>query len=141
MPVEQRLLNHDPPATARHGFVTTLALEISKRVCQGRQRSKSGRWVGKCLDLSKAYKQLPVHPSHRDLAVIFYGLSLLASHRAAARDFHEAPAQAIYPSLFVAQGNDSLRHANKVKVHAQNHEGRLETWGLTNLQRGAPCFM
>ena len=28
--------------------------------------------MGKCLDLSKAYKQLPVHPSHRDLAVIFY---------------------------------------------------------------------
>ena len=43
-------------------FVTALALEISKRV----------RWVGKWLDLSKAYKQLPVHPSHRDLAVIFY---------------------------------------------------------------------
>ncbi|CAJ1374305.1 unnamed protein product [Effrenium voratum] len=53
-------------------FVTALALEISKRVCQGRQRCGSGRWVGKCLDLSKAYKQLPVHPSHRDLAVIFY---------------------------------------------------------------------
>ena len=52
-------------------FVTALALEISKRVCQGRQRRGSGRWVGKCLDLSKAYKQLPVHPSHRDLAVIF----------------------------------------------------------------------
>ena len=29
-------------------------------------------WLGKCLDLSKAYKQMAIHPSHRHLAVIFY---------------------------------------------------------------------
>jgi hypothetical protein len=28
--------------------------------------------LGKCLDLSKAYKQMAVHPDHRHLAVIFY---------------------------------------------------------------------
>ena len=35
---------------------------------------KSGnlKWVGKMLDLSKAYKQLPIFPSHRDLAVVFF---------------------------------------------------------------------
>lgn len=34
---------------------------------------KSGnfKWVGKMLDLSKAYKQLSI-PSHRDLAVVFF---------------------------------------------------------------------
>ncbi|CAJ1350568.1 unnamed protein product, partial [Effrenium voratum] len=53
-------------------FITAMSLDVSKRVCSGRQRSGSGQWVGKCLDLSKAYKQLPIYPPHRDLAVIFY---------------------------------------------------------------------
>ena len=34
--------------------------------------SKELEWVGKTLDLSKAYKQLPITPNHRDLAVVFF---------------------------------------------------------------------
>ena len=30
------------------------------------------QWLGKILDLSKAYKQLPILPEHRDLAVVFF---------------------------------------------------------------------
>ena len=30
------------------------------------------QWLGKTLDLSKAYKQLPILPEHRDLAVVFF---------------------------------------------------------------------
>lgn len=41
--------------------VVALTLELGKR--------KEFDWVGKTLDLSKAYKQLPILPSHRDLAV------------------------------------------------------------------------
>jgi hypothetical protein len=35
-------------------------------------KAKELDWVGKTLDLSKAYKQLPILPSHRDLAVVFF---------------------------------------------------------------------
>ena len=45
-------------------YVIALTLELGK---------KAGlNWVGKTLDLSKAYKQLPIKPSHRDLAVVFF---------------------------------------------------------------------
>ena len=30
------------------------------------------QWMGKTLDLSKAYKQLPIEPGHRDWAVAFF---------------------------------------------------------------------
>ena len=45
-------------------YVIALTLELGKT--RGLNR------VGKTLDLSKAYKQLPIRPSHRDLAVVFF---------------------------------------------------------------------
>jgi len=45
-------------------YVVALAPELGKTKGQG--------WVGKTLDLSKAYKQLPIKPDHRDLAVVFF---------------------------------------------------------------------
>ena len=45
-------------------YVSALTLELGK--------TKGLDWVGKTLDLSKAYKQLPIKPSHRDLAVVFF---------------------------------------------------------------------
>ena len=43
-------------------YVVALTLELGK----------TKELVGKTLDLSKAYKQLPILPSHRDLAVVFF---------------------------------------------------------------------
>ena len=43
-------------------YVSGLALRIASSVVGGKQKSGSGRWLGKCLDLSKAYKQMGVLP-------------------------------------------------------------------------------
>ena len=53
-------------------YVVGLSLRIAEAVVSGKQKHGTGNWHGKCLDLSKAYKQLAVHPRHRHLAVIFY---------------------------------------------------------------------
>ena len=53
-------------------YVTSLALRIAESVLEGKQKFGSGRWLGKCLDLSKAYKQMAVHPDFRHLSVIFF---------------------------------------------------------------------
>ena len=45
-------------------YVTTLAIQLGKH---GKYR-----WKGKCLDLSKAYKQLPLWPPHREMAVVHF---------------------------------------------------------------------
>ena len=45
-------------------YVVAMALKLGKH--------KGLNWVGKTLDLSKAYKQLPIKPGHRDLAVVFF---------------------------------------------------------------------
>ncbi|CAE7804359.1 unnamed protein product [Symbiodinium sp. CCMP2592] len=50
-------------------YVASLALFIAERM-QGLPASKRMPWHGKCLDLSKAYKQMAVHPRDRDLCVI-----------------------------------------------------------------------
>ena len=38
-------------------YVTSLALKIAEAVSSGRQKHGSGKWLGKCLDLSKAYNR------------------------------------------------------------------------------------
>ena len=53
-------------------YVTGLALRNADSLASGATGPGMERWLGKCLDLSKAYKQMAVHPSHRHLAVIFY---------------------------------------------------------------------
>ena len=53
-------------------YVSGLALRIASSVAGGKQKSGSGRWLGKCLDLSKAYKQMGALPDHRYLSEIFF---------------------------------------------------------------------
>ena len=53
-------------------YISGLALRIAEAVKNGEQRFGSGEWYGKCLDLSKAYKQVGIDPRHRHLAVLFY---------------------------------------------------------------------
>ena len=50
-------------------YIASLALFIAECL-QGSKLSARARWLGKCLDLSKAYKQMAVHPRDRDLCVI-----------------------------------------------------------------------
>ena len=54
------------------GYIAGLALCVAERLAAGGCGPSGEAWLGKCLDLSKAYKQMPVHPDHRHLAVIFY---------------------------------------------------------------------
>ena len=53
-------------------YVVGMAMHLAEAITAGLQKFGSGRWQGKCLDLSKAYKQLAVKPEHRDLAVVFF---------------------------------------------------------------------
>ncbi|CAE7239643.1 unnamed protein product, partial [Symbiodinium sp. CCMP2456] len=51
-------------------YIASMALHVAKEIQGGRVHPAAKLWKGKCLDLSKAYKQLAVHPDHRSLAVI-----------------------------------------------------------------------
>ena len=53
-------------------YITSMALQVARAVAEGKQKHGSGRWLGKCLDLSKAYKQVGILPEHRHLSVIFF---------------------------------------------------------------------
>ena len=56
-------------------YMANLAMLIS-RAENERSRAKGvppRKWVGKTVDLKRAYKQVPLHPSHRDLVVVFQG--------------------------------------------------------------------
>lgn len=98
-------------------YVAGLALKLTQAVAGGNQKFGSGRWVGKCLDLSKAYKQLAVRPEHRDLAVIFF------------HDAHGAP------KYFVA---NSLMFGSTAAVYAFNRVSR-SLWFLFNKMLIVPC--
>ena len=50
-------------------YLASMALSIASKLTDAAHRVD---WGGKCLDLAKAYKQLPIHPDHRRLAVIFF---------------------------------------------------------------------
>lgn len=52
-------------------YISGLALKIASAISSGDCASKTGKWLGKCLDLSKAYKQIGILPEHRYLSVIF----------------------------------------------------------------------
>ena len=57
-------------------YVAATATEIAK-VLTGRsercnKKPRNSDWVGKCYDLTKAYKQMAIWPGHRDLAVIYF---------------------------------------------------------------------
>ena len=84
---------------------------------EGKQKYGSARWLGKCLDLSKAYKQMAVHPDHRHLAVIF---------------FHRADGT---PVFYVA---NSLMFGATAAVFSFNRVSR-SLWFLLNRMLVIPC--
>ncbi|CAE7578571.1 unnamed protein product [Symbiodinium sp. CCMP2592] len=51
-------------------YVASLALLIAKKAKN--QKHGSGAWLGKCLDLTKAYKQVALHPDQRDLCITYF---------------------------------------------------------------------
>ena len=51
-------------------YIASMALHVAKEIDGGRAHASACSWQGKCLDLSKAYKQLAIHPAHRPLSVI-----------------------------------------------------------------------
>ena len=55
-------------------YIASLAKKIGEleRLRAERLGCKPRPWKGKTLDLTKAYKQLPLHPEHRDLAVVYF---------------------------------------------------------------------
>ena len=53
-------------------YITGMALKIAEQLQLGPTGPGREPWFGKCLDLSKAYKQLAIHPEDRHLAVIFF---------------------------------------------------------------------
>ena len=52
-------------------YIAGVALQLASLVSRGKPTFGKGSWTGKCLDLSKAYKQMGVVPNHRDLSVIY----------------------------------------------------------------------
>ena len=98
-------------------YITGLALKIAERLAQHAQGPGVEQWVGKCLDLSKAYKQMAIHPSDRHLAVIF---------------FHSATGQ---PKYFVA---NSLMFVASAAVYSFNRVSR-SLWFLLNKMLVIPC--
>ena len=50
-------------------YFACLVLNICKRILASSSRDDLAEWSGKCLDLSRAYKQLAILPEHVDLAV------------------------------------------------------------------------
>ena len=98
-------------------YIVGLGMRIAEAVSNGRQREGSGAWLGKCLDLSKAYKQLAIWPEHRDLAVIF---------------FHGRNGD---PRYYVA---NSLMFGATAAVYAFNRVSR-SIWYLFNKMLVIPC--
>ena len=85
-------------------------MSVRADLAAARREYGSGNWLGKCLDLSKAYKQMGVHPSQRHLAVIF---------------FHKADGQ---PVFYVA---NSLMFGASAAVFSFNRVSR-SLWFLMN---------
>ena len=98
-------------------YISGLALRIASSVVGGKQKSGSGRWLGKCLDLSKAYKQMGVLPEHRYLSVIF---------------FHDAEGK---PRFYVS---NSLMFGATAAVYSFNRVSR-SLWFLLNRMLLIPC--
>eukprot|EP00435_Cladocopium_sp_Y103_P010287 s5853_g2.t1 len=98
-------------------YIAGLALRIAESVAAGQQKFGSGKWLGKCLDLSKAYKQMGIAPAHRHLSVIF---------------FHGHDGQ---PRFYVA---NSLMFGATAAVYSFNRVSR-SLWFLLNRMLAIPC--
>ena len=91
-------------------YIASFALRVAEAVSTGQQRYGSGEWKGKCLDLSKAYKQMGIHPSGRHLAVVYF----------AGEDGR--------PRFYVA---NSLMFGSTAAVYSFNRVSRSIWWLLT----------
>ncbi|CAE7230241.1 unnamed protein product [Symbiodinium sp. CCMP2592] len=49
-------------------YISAMALHVAREVSEGRAHKDASEWKGKTLDLSKAYKQLAIHPSSAENA-------------------------------------------------------------------------
>ena len=98
-------------------YVSGLALKIAAAVSKRSSTSGESAWLGKCLDLSKAYKQMGVLPDHRHLAVIF---------------FHDYAGQ---PRFYVS---NSLMFGATAAIYAFNRVSR-SLWYLFNRMLLIPC--
>ena len=98
-------------------YVAGLALKIASRLSEGSGRFGRGPWLGKCLDLSKAYKQMGIAPEHRYLAVIFF------------------KGKQGVPRFYVA---NSLMFGAAAAVYAFNRVSR-SIWWLFNRMLLLPC--
>ena len=90
-------------------YVIALALQLREYA--------SMAWVGKTLDLSKACKQLPILPEHRDLAVVFF------------RDKEGQPRYLV---------SNLLMFGSTAAVYAFNRVSR-SLWFLRNRYLHSPC--
>eukprot|EP00435_Cladocopium_sp_Y103_P049944 s2858_g15.t1 len=98
-------------------YIAGMALGIGERLSSGARGPGVEQWLGKCLDLSKAYKQMAVHPDHRHLSVIFY------------HDCNGAP------KYYVA---NSLMFGACAAVYSFNRVSR-SLWYLLNKMLAIPC--
>ena len=115
-------LNHASTVTAYLklqdvDYVAGMALKIAERLADNPHGPGAQRWLGKCLDLSKAYKQMAIHPDNRHLAVIF---------------FHDERSQ---PKYFVA---NSIVFGSTAAVYSFNRVSR-SLWFLLNKLLVIPC--
>lgn len=98
-------------------YIAGLALCIAERLAADNPGPAMEPWLGKCLDLSKAYKQMAVHPDHRHLSVIF---------------FHDIDGR---PRYYVA---NSLMFGSCAAVYSFNRVSR-SLWYLLNKMLAIPC--
>ena len=52
--------------------VAAMILEVARRCKDGKHKHGNEPWVGRCLDLTKAYKQMCVSERDADVSVIFF---------------------------------------------------------------------
>eukprot|EP00435_Cladocopium_sp_Y103_P044145 s2882_g12.t1 len=98
-------------------YVTGMTLRLAERLVSSSSGYGVEQWVGKCLDLSKAYKQMAVHPEHRHLSVIF---------------FHNKDGA---PRFYIA---NSLMFGSCAAVYSFNRVSR-SLWFLFNRMLAIPC--
>ena len=98
-------------------YMTGMALKIAERLVASESGPGVELWLGKCLDLSKAYKQMAIHPNHRHLAVIF---------------FHDLSGR---PKYYVA---NSMMFGSTAAVYSFNRVSR-SLWFLLNKMLAIPC--
>lgn len=98
-------------------YIMGLAMQLAFASSSGKQAHGSGAWLGKCLDLSKAYRQMGILPAHRHYGVIF---------------FHDASGR---PKFYIS---NSLMFGATAAVYAFNRVSR-SLWFLLNKGLVVPC--